>query len=205
MLSRIIHTALMTSATAACLLLAGCETPAGKVTTLSGDTSQLAVGTTYAWAPVADPGGGDPRVDNSIIGERLKSAVDNALATKGYRQVDPANAKVLVAYHIGLKQGTDYTATTMGGPVGGGVACGRRGCVGGYGWGAYGAPIDTDITAVSYTEGTLMLDLVDASSGKLAWRGTSQKRVDAKDADQAQLNAVLLDLTKDMPGLAAVK
>ena len=104
-----------------------------------------------------------------------------------------------------FKEGTDYTATTMGPTIPGRVACGRRGCIGGYGWGAYGAPIDTDIQAVDYTEGTLMLDLVDAGSGKLAWRGTSQKRVDTKDADQAQLNAILLDLTKDMPGLPAAK
>ncbi len=204
MFSRNLSIALTAALIGAGLGLNACESPAGKVSVLTGDTSRLAAGTTYAWAQISDPGGGDPRIDNDIMSERLRMAVDNALATKGYRQVDPARAQVLVAYHIGLREGTDYQATAMGGP-GPAVACGRRGCVGGYGWGAYGAPVDVDVQSIHYTDGTLMLDIVDAASGKLAWRGVSQKRVDAKDADQAQLNAVLIDLTKSLPGLPPAK
>lgn len=200
-MSRPMFTASLAAASVALgLMLAGCESPGGKVSVLSGDTSALAAGSTYAWAPVTDPGGSDPRVENDIIRDRIKSAVDTALAGKGYRQVSASQAKLLVAYHIGLQNKTDYSATSMGGPVGGGVACGRRGCVGGYGWGMYGAPVDVDVHAINYVEGALMLDLVDAGTGKLAWRATSQKRVDAKDADQAALNAQLADMTKTLPG-----
>lgn len=187
--------ALMLGAAMTCLSLTGCESPAGKVSVLAGDTSQLTVGSTYAWAPVLEPGAGDPRVSNTIMDERIRNGINSALAAKGYKLTDASSAQFLVSYHIGLKEGTDYRVDSMG--YGGG-ACGIRGCIGGYGWGAYGAP--TDVTAINYTEGTLMLDLVNTSSGKLTWRGISRKRVDDKDADQAKINAMMLDLTKDLPG-----
>ena len=198
MLSRIKHQALLAAAAAACLAMAGCESPGGKVSVLSGQTP--IAGSTYAWAPDAQPGAGDPRVDNDIIRERIKAAVDTNLAAKGYRQVSTGQAKVLVAYHIGLQNKTDYSATSMGGPpMGGGVACGRRGCVGGYGWGMYGAPMDVDVRSINYVEGALMLDLIDTASGKLAWRATSQRRVGAKDVTQDGLNAVVADMIKSLP------
>lgn len=192
--SRIMTQALLAAALAVCLPLAACESPGGKVSVLTGQTPLT--GSTYAWAPF-QPGSGDPRVDNDIIRERIRTAIDTNLAAKGYSQVDPSKAKLLVSYHVGLKSGTDYSATSMGPP--GGVACGVRGCIGGYGWGMYGAPRDVDIRSINYTEGAVMLDLVDAASGKLAWRATSQKRVDEKDGTQDGLNAIVADMVKTLP------
>lgn len=194
MSSRFMVQALLAAAVAACLPLAGCESPGGKVSVLTGQTPLT--GSTYAWAPV-QPGSGDPRVDNDIMRERIRTAIDTNLAAKGYSQVDAAQAKLLVSYHVGLKSGTDYSATSMGGPSG--MACGIRGCIGGYGWGMYGAPMDVDIRSVNYTEGAVMLDLIDAASGKLAWRATSQKRVDQKDGTQDGLNAIIADMVKTLP------
>ncbi len=59
--------------------------------------------------------------------------------------------------------------------------------------------MDVDIRSVNYTEGAVMLDLVDAASGKLAWRATSQKRVDQKDGTQDGLNAIIADMVKTLP------
>jgi hypothetical protein len=193
--SRIMAQALLAAAIAACLPLVGCESPGGQVSVLSGNTPLA--GSTYAWAPDGQPGTGDPRVDNDIIRERIKTAVDTNLAAKGYSQVDPAQAKLLVSYHIGLQNKTDYSATSMSGP--GGMACGVRGCIGGYGWGMYGAPRDVDIRSINYVEGAVMLDLADAASGKLAWRATSQKRIDQKDGTQDGLNAIIADMVKTLP------
>jgi hypothetical protein len=191
---RIMAQALLVAALAACLPLAACETPGGKVSVLTGSTPLS--GSTYAWA-AAQPGSGDPRVDNDIMRERIRTAIDTNLAAKGYRQVDAAQAKLLVSYHVGLQTKTDYSATSMGGP--GGMACGVRGCIGGYGWGMYGAPRDVDIRSINYTEGAVMLDLVDTTSGKLAWRATSQKRIDQKDGTQDGLNAIIADMVKTLP------
>jgi hypothetical protein len=195
MSSRIIAKTLLAAAVAACVPLVGCESPGGQVSVLTGG-GPLA-GSTYAWAPGAQPGSGDPRVDNDIIRERIRTAVDTNLAAKGYSQVDPAAAKLLVSYHVGLQNKTDYSATSMGGHPG--MACGIRGCIGGYGWGMYGAPMDVDIRSINYVEGAVMLDLVDAASGKLAWRATSQKRIDQKDGTQEGLNAIIGDMVKTLP------
>jgi hypothetical protein len=186
--------ALLVAAATACLALTGCESPGGKVSVLTG--SAPLAGSTYAWAP-AQAGSGDPRVDNDIMRERIRTAIDTNLAAKGYRQVDATQAKLLVSYHVGLQNKTDYSATSMGG--GPGMACGVRGCIGGYGWGMYGAPMDVDIRSINYTEGAVMLDLIDTASGKLAWRAISQKRVDQKDATQDGLNAIVADMVKTLP------
>jgi hypothetical protein len=191
-------TSLVLGLAAAGLTLAACESPGGKVSVLQGDTVAVAPGSTYAWAPDAQPGSGDPRIDNDIIRGRIKNAVDSALAAKGYRQADASSATLLVKYHIGLQNRTDTQVDTFGGAAPA-VAFGIRGCIGGYGWGMYGAPMDIDVRNVNYVEGTMMLDLVDRASGKLAWRATSQKRVDAKDADQANINAVVADMVKSLP------
>jgi hypothetical protein len=194
--SSLMFQALRAAAVAACLVTAGCESPGGKVSVLTGQTPLA--GSTYAWAPDAQPGNGDPRVDNDIVRERIRTAIDTNLAAKGYRQVAPAEAKVLVAYHVGLQNRTDYSATSMGGPRG--MACGVRGCIGGYGWGMYGAPMDVDVRSINYVEGALMLDLIDAASGKLAWRATSQKRIDDQGGGgQDAFNAVVADMIKTLP------
>ncbi|WP_312162125.1 DUF4136 domain-containing protein [Phenylobacterium sp.] len=190
--------ALSASLTLASLALAACESPGGKVSVLSGDSVQVAPGSTWAWAPGAQPGSGDPRIDNDIIQGRIKSAVEGALAAKGYRLVDASSANLLVQYHIGLQNKTETRVDTFGGPRPA-VACGIRGCIGGYGWGMYGAPMDVDVRNIDYVEGTVMLDMIDRASGKLAWRATSQKRLDEKDADQAGVNAIVTDMVKSLP------
>lgn len=180
----------------AAVAITACETPGGKVSTLQSSSVALTPGSTYAWAPVdtAARSGADPRVANDIIQERLRIAVDTALAAKGFRQVaDPAQATLLVAYHVGLQNQTETRVETFGG---GGTACGFRGCV--HGWGVYGPP-SVDVSNINYTQGTVILDLIDRASGKLAWRATSEKRVDQNDATQAGMNAIFADMTKSLP------
>ena len=191
--------ALAAGLTAASLTLAACETPGGDVSVLKSSTVAVAPGSTWAWAPGAQPGSGDKRIDNDIIQGRVKAAVEGALAGRGYRQVsDPSSANLLVQYHIGLQNRTETRVDTFGGPMGP-AACGIRGCIGGFGWGMYGPPMDVDVRNINYVEGTVMLDLIDRASGKLAWRATSQKRLDQSDADQAGVNAIFADMVKSLP------
>ncbi|QTC90231.1 DUF4136 domain-containing protein [Brevundimonas goettingensis] len=180
------------------LALAGCETPAGKVDILQSSSTSVVAGSTYAWAPVtsATQRSADPRIANDIINQRIQSAVDSALAAKGYRRVSsPSQATLLVSYYVGLEARSEIQSNNMGPPPV--AACGFRGCVGG--WGFYGAPM-LDVETINYTQGTMIVDLVDRASGQLAWRATSNRRVDSSDADQAALNAVAADMVKTLPG-----
>lgn len=196
MLNGIVKTTAAASAAIACLALAACET-SPNVSVLKSDAVQVMPGSTYAWSPAGQPGSGDPRIDNDIIQARIRTAVDTALQGRGYRLTDPGTATLLVQYHIGLQNRTDTRVDTFGRPPP--MGCGVRGCIGGFGWGMYGAPMDVDVRHINYTEGTVMLDLVDRASGKLAWRATSTQRVDQSDADQANVNAIFANLVKSLP------
>lgn len=81
------------------------------------------------------------------------------------------------------------------------TACGWCGCINGFGWGLYGAPCD--IRAINYTEGTLILDVIDRASNQLAWRATSQRRVNDRDAEQTRVDARVMDMTQSLPTAAA--
>jgi hypothetical protein len=182
-------------------LAAGCAGPAGEVSVLQSDRIPLTPGSTVAWAPLSanQLSNGDPRIDNDIIRQRIRSATEAAFAAKGYRVTqDAASAQYLLSYHLGLREGTDYRVETLGTP--GPVACGVRGCIRGYGWGMYGAP--TDVRNETYNEATLILDVVDRPSGELTWRATSQQRVDEGDGSQERLNAIVADMTRSLPGAA---
>lgn len=182
----------------ASVALTGCGTPAGNVSVMQSDSIAVTPGSTYAWAAVdnAQRQAADPRISNDIVQERLRNAVDAALSAKGYRKVaNPADATLLARYHVGLEQRTETRVDNFGGPPV--AACGFRGCVGG--WGLYGPPM-VDVQNINYTQGTLIVDLVDAKTGKLAWRATSDKRVDRDDSSAAGMNAILADMTKTLPG-----
>ncbi|MES1198651.1 MAG: DUF4136 domain-containing protein [Pseudomonadota bacterium] len=182
---------------AAALTLISCESAGGKVSVLQSPSYAIQAGETYAWMPPSRATTGDARIDNDIIRERIRTAIDISLAQHGLHRVeDASSAQILVSYHVGLQTRTDYRVDAPPG----GVACGWRGCIN-YSWGMYGAP--TDVRAVNYSEGTLMLDLTDRASGQLAWRATSQKRVDEQDATQDRINAILADMTKSLAAPAA--
>jgi hypothetical protein len=178
------------------VLIASCAGSGGRVSVLQGDTA-IAPGAPVAWAPLAqnELKNGDPRIDNDIIRRRIRTGVEQALAARGHRFVqDPNDAKYLVSYHIGLQDRQNLRIDTMGPPRS--VACGWRGCVSGFGWGMYGAP--RDVRTINYVEGTLMLDLTARSSGELAWRATSQRRLDQGDDSQERIDATLLDMTRSL-------
>jgi hypothetical protein len=181
------------AAMSAVLVLSACETPA-KVSVLQSATASISPGATYAWAPTAAQGTqhGDPRIDNDIIRERIRTAINTSLGAKGYQLVsDPTSAHLLVAYYVGLQPKTDYRVDTFGGSYGYG-----------YGWGMYGAPSNIDVRAINYVDGTLILDLKDRASGQLAWRATSEKRINEGDGAQDKLNKLVADMVVSLPGTA---
>lgn len=177
------------AALAGAVALASCA--GSNVSVLQGDAA-VVPGAPVAWAPLAqnELQTNDPRIDNDIVRQRIRTAVESALTARGHTFVqDPNAARYLVSYHIGLQDRQDLRVDSAPG----GVACGWRGCISGFGWGMYGAP--RDVRTVNYTEGTLILDLTDRESGQLAWRATSQRRVDESHASQERIDAALADMT----------
>ena len=179
------------------LAVAGCGTPGGEIKVTQSSTTAVVPGSTYAWKPIDNDAerGSDPRVSSEDIQNRIITAVDTALAAKGYRRVtDPGQATLLVSYFLGLSSRSNLQAAHLG-PVGP-VACGFSGCVDG--WGVYGYPT-MDVTTMNYTEGTMILDLVDRASGELAWRATSQRPIVSAEPDQNRVNITVAEMVKSLP------
>jgi Domain of unknown function (DUF4136) len=83
----------------------------------------------------------------------VRSAVNKGLMAKGYVPVD-FTPDFYVTLFLGSKGMTDVTTLDMGW----------------YTWGPYWYPMWTTVMVSHYTEGTLILDIVDAKTNKLAWR-----------------------------------
>ncbi len=102
--------------------------------------------------------------DNSLMHKRIEAAVARELTGKGLQQVDLSQHPDLLAYYWYSAKDKQRIQST--GPTGG--VYGYRGGYG-YGWGAgYGGTVST----YEYTEGTLVLDLVEPTKKELVWRAT---------------------------------
>jgi hypothetical protein len=114
----------------------------------------------YNWMPAPEQPSAELQKElsqNTLIEGRVKRAVDAELAAKGIRKAtqDP---DMLVAFLTGVQDKVDVQNWGYG-----------------YGWGRRRGPIGgSDVTAVHYEEGTLILDFVDPKTKKLIWRGVGK-------------------------------
>ena len=138
------------------VLLMGSAALAQHVTYDFDKTASFATFRTYAWVP-------GTRQADDFNHARIVSAMNTQLAVKGLRLVDrPAGADLLVAYHAFFDRDLQVTGFSSG-------------------WGPYrlgGA------SAVARTEtivtGTLAIDLVDARTKTIVWRGIVAKEIDPR-------------------------
>ena len=108
---------------------------------------------TYSWAQV--------KTKDALDVDRIKSAVNAALAAKGWTQVDSDGDVSIVAIEITRNQQTLNTF--------------YDGFEGGWGWRRFGGGGfgEATTTTETYKVGTLVVDLFDAKTKQLIWRGTS--------------------------------
>ena len=109
---------------------------------------------TYDWGPPDNLPVGDPRLDNNpFFQDYVQGAIEKRLAAKGYERALTGQPDLLVHYHASVNQKVEvYEADAR------------------YGY-AYGdgRPQFTD-----YEQGTLVVDVVDAKTSKVVWRGWAQ-------------------------------
>jgi hypothetical protein len=131
---------------------------------------------TYSWAKVETP--------NSIWDGRVKDAVDKELQSKGLTQAPSGGDVSIVAL------GTTREKPTLDTFYSGGF--------GGWGWRGFG---DTATTTVqNYKEGTLVVDMFDANTRKLLWRGTSSDTLsDNPEKNTKKMDKGVEKMFKDFP------
>lgn len=182
------------------IVIAACST---QVVVEQAADAQLPGPGTYAWGPATDhiPGEGNHRVNNDIIAAKVQNALDKGLAKRGYKAVDRSQAAWLVHYHAGIEQQTQLVTESMY-PATPHLACGPYACGAGYGWGYYGPP-EAVTRTVTFHEGTLILDIHDAKTNKLVWRGTVSKDVNVnKPLNEVILQQAVDKLLKKLPATA---
>lgn len=144
---------------------------------------------TYAWQYETQPRAGNPRVDNDLIDERVRKAVDAQLEEKGFARAEKDAADVLVAYYV------EYKQRIGGSSVGFGLGGGSYGRYGGVGY---------NTTISDYDEGQLTIDIIDPSTGKNIWRGVGRRTTyegsDPEKTTKVINNAVTRILAKFPPG-----
>lgn len=181
------------------LLLAGCDE---HIEVTRDPSIPVHKGSTWAWRPMAASRDGDrrpvvsrdvisrreniardPYGSNDMVRERVRIAIEQTLSSKGLRQVsDPRDADFLVEYHLAVRK-RDVTLQRVYPGSYPGVVCGPYGCWESWGWG----PPAVSYENIRYREGTIVFDLVEQSSRRLAYRAVGQKPVNRHTFSQDEI------------------
>jgi hypothetical protein len=121
---------------------------------------------TYAWVRGTN-------LSDELNHKRIMSAVDAQLASKGFVKVESsANPDALVAYHASFDKDLQINGFSSG-------------------WGGYrfGASRTGTARVEEILIGTLAVDMVDAKTKTIVWRGIATKEVDVKaNAEKREKN-----------------
>ena len=116
---------------------------------------------TYSWGSAGDQATGDPRLDNNqFFQERIEAAVERHLNARGFEKTTAETADLSVHYYASVAQlvnpdGVDRPYATC-----------------------------DDCEPYVYDAGTIVIDLVDARTHRLVWRGWAEGSVDGVVDDQ---------------------
>ncbi len=126
----------------------------------------------------------EPHANNEIVRQRIRTAIEQTLSSKGLRQVsDPQAADFLVDYHVAVRR-HDMTVQRVypGGYPG--LVCGPYGCWESWGWG----PPEVGYENIRFREGMVVFDFVKQSTKRLAYRATGQKPLHRDTFNQDEIN-----------------
>ena len=121
---------------------------------------------TYYWAKT------DPMPSNSIMNSRIMADVDAGMISRGWTKAPEGQADLAVVVNVTTKPEQKLETFYTGWD--------------GWAWGGWG-PAETVVR--TYLKGTLVVDLFDANTKKLVWRGTADRTI----SDNPQKNAERVD------------
>ncbi len=146
-------------------MLIGCSPVS--VSTGTSPTADFAKLHTFAWEPNPQMGG---TLDDSIAGQDIHAAVEQALEARGFRPAAAGEAPdFLVDYHVRLQHESE-------------IEGGR--------W---------SVSQFNYTEGTLMVALVDPESKLFLWQGNAQGIVDPGGAPAGDIQTAVQKMFANFP------
>jgi hypothetical protein len=161
-------------------LLAVSVTLAGKSATDYDKTVDFTKYKTWAWQK--------HETGDDLWDTRLAENIERALTEKGWKKVeamDQADAAVVAV--INLKEETSYNTMYTG--------------MGGWGYYGFGVGVSTaHTTASTWRIGTLLVDIFDAKTKGLLWRGSAEETASSKPEKNVKKLASATDkLFRDFP------
>lgn len=129
----------------------------------------------FAWEAPQQGAVANPILNSGILTTRVEKAVSETLSNAGYRKVDDQkDANFIVTYH---------TATAFRQVPQSGIA---------FAYGTYGLGFNTLFLTQpgpqQLQEGSLILDVIDAKTRKLVWRGWITRGLDQSNYSQQSVN-----------------
>ncbi|MBN1379855.1 MAG: DUF4136 domain-containing protein [Gammaproteobacteria bacterium] len=145
----------------------------------------------YAWQSDKQKSTGDVRVDNSLLNNRIRQAVDNSLSSKGFNKSATKKTDFLVAYHYVIREKDEDSRVHTGI----GIGAGHRGSYGGLMLGLGGSDRD-------YEVGELTIDILDPNNQQIIWRGVASRKIISQSdpAERAaRINETIAAVLKKFP------
>lgn len=134
---------------------------------------------TFDWGPADALPEGDPRLeDNTLFQDQFEGAVERQLAGLGYARAAGSPADLLIHYHAAIDRRLDVNRLDRQYGY-----CSEEGCPGG---------------VIEYEGGTIVLDVVDARTGRLVWRGWAQLDIGGVLDDPGRLSRHVREAARRM-------
>jgi len=139
---------------------------------------------TFEWGPADALPTGDPRLDRDpFFQDHVQGAVEKGLAGKGFARVSSGTPDLLIHYHANISQRLDINRLDR-----------ERG---------YCYDDDCRVRTVEAEAGTLVLDVVDARTNRLVWRGWAQHSVEDmlhdRDRMEEKINEAVTRMLEQLP------
>lgn len=172
----------------------GCA-PSFNVSTDYDEATNFTQYQTWSWyqdQPVAKSD--STRGYSTFLDKRIKTAVENEMARRGFQKATSRNqADMLLAYDVSIdnvqRVRPDYISVPM---IGYGYYYGYR-----YAY-TYNR-LYNNTTVQEYQAGTIILDIVDAKSNELVWRGTGQTSASEKSLTQEKVQEIVTQILAKYP------
>ena len=172
---------------------------------------------TFDWMAQPEKPGSDSLTKYNLSEKRIKKAVEKELTAKGYQKQTTGTPDFLIVYHITVEDLSDATSNGYGYRGYGYRGYGRRGYgYGSYGYGSYGHGFGHHrfghhgfgyggygYPGYGYDdygyEGILILDVIDAESNELVWRGWYADEVDDGEIGEKKIRQAVKHILEQFP------
>ncbi|MCU0305121.1 MAG: DUF4136 domain-containing protein [Thermoanaerobaculales bacterium] len=148
----------------------------------------------YAWFKLATPPdkAAPPSEANTILTRRIRWAIDAELSARGFTEAAAEEADFFVTYSLVLQSRMVMYHTGWSVPVGGWGW--------GWGWGGWGVGWGGGRTSLeTYTEGTIVVDVLDTGTRRLVWRGTVENAFSRPNPDDERIRRVVARVLEGFP------